>query len=102
MSALADLKAKLDEHAGTTARMKAMGIRLAVPLAAVGTTALVAAPASAEVDLNGTLGPIIQDMVDLIPDIVDLIIAVVPAVLVLIFVGFFRDFFANIVKMIMP
>lgn len=61
---------------------------------------LAVAPVSAEIDLNGTLGPIINDIVDLIPDLVNLIVALVPAVLVLSIVGFVIAFLDKILSLL--
>jgi len=57
--------------------------------------ALVSA-ASAAIDLNGTLGPILDSMIVLIPTIIELIVAIVPAILVMAVVGFLVAFFDKI------
>lgn len=54
---------------------------------------------SADVDLNGTLGPILDSMVELIPTIINLIVAIVPAILVMAVVGFLVAFFDKILGM---
>lgn len=56
--------------------------------------------ASAAVDLNGTLGPILDSLIELIPSIINLIIAIVPAILVVAVVGFVVTFFDRILGMI--
>lgn len=55
---------------------------------------------SADVDLNGTLGPILDSMIELIPTIIELIVAIVPAVLVMAVVGFLVAFFDSILSML--
>lgn len=55
---------------------------------------------SADVDLNGTLGPILDSMIELIPTIIELIVAIVPAVLVMAVVGFLVSFFDSILGML--
>ena len=64
-------------------------------------TALLAAPAmAAEFDLNGTVGPLLQGVIELIPTIIELIVAVIPAIIVLSVVGFIVGFLDQILKMI--
>jgi hypothetical protein len=57
------------------------------------------ASASAAIDLNGTIGPILDSIVELIPSIVGLIVAIVPAIIVLAVVGFIVAFFDKILGM---
>jgi len=65
---------------------------------AAGGMALVAS-ASAAIDLNGTLGPILDSMILLIPTIIELIVAIVPAILTMAVVGFLVAFFDKILGM---
>lgn len=58
-----------------------------------------ATAASAEVDLNGTISPILTSITELIPSIVDLVVAVVPAIIVMSVVGFIVAFFDKILGM---
>lgn len=51
-------------------------------------------------DLNGTLEPIVQDVIDLMPVFLDLVIAMVPVIIVLSVVGFLVGFFDKIIGMI--
>jgi hypothetical protein len=44
--------------------------------------------ASAEVDINSTIGPLIEQMVELIPGIISLVVALVPAIVIMAIVGF--------------
>jgi hypothetical protein len=55
--------------------------------------------ASAAIDLNGTIGPILDSMVELIPSIINLIVAIVPAIIVLATVGFLVAFFDKILAL---
>lgn len=54
------------------------------------------ASASAAIDINGTIGPILDSMIALIPTIISLIVAIVPAILVMAVVGFIVAFFDKI------
>jgi hypothetical protein len=58
------------------------------------------ASASAAIDLNGTIGPILDSMIALIPSIISLIVALVPAIIVMAVVGFLVSFFDRILKML--
>lgn len=58
------------------------------------------ASASAAIDINGTIGPILDSMIELIPTIISLIVAIVPAVLVMAVVGFIVAFFDKILGML--
>jgi len=49
------------------------------------------ASASAAIDLNGTIGPILDSMIELIPSIINLIVAIVPAIIVMAVVGFIEN-----------
>ena len=69
-----------------------------VGLAAAG-SGLVAA-ASADVDINETIGPILDSVIALIPTIIELIVAIVPAILVMAVVGFIVAFFDRILGML--
>lgn len=61
-------------------------------------SALVAS-ASATVDINGTVGPILDSVTALIPTIINLIVAIVPAIIVMAIVGFIVTFFDKILAM---
>ena len=63
-----------------------------------GSMALVAS-ASAAVDINATVGPIITSVVALIPTIIELIVAIVPAIIVMAVIGFLVGFFDQILGM---
>lgn len=68
-----------------------------VGLAAAG-SGLVAS-ASADIDLNATIGPILDSVISLIPSIINLIVAVVPAIICMAVVGFIVAFFDKILGM---
>lgn len=55
--------------------------------------------ASAAFDLNETIGPILDGIIELIPTLIELIIAIVPAIIVLAVVGFIVAFFDKILGM---
>jgi hypothetical protein len=61
-------------------------------------TGLVAS-VSADVDLNATIGPILDSIIELIPSIIELIVAIVPAIIVMAVVGFIIAFFDKILGM---
>lgn len=63
--------------------------------AAIGATV---APVAAAVDLNGTIGPILDGVTELIPSIISLIVAAVPAIIVLAIVGFIVGFLDQIIQ----
>ena len=55
--------------------------------------------ASAAIDLNATVGPILDSVTELIPSIIGLIVGIVPAIIVLAVVGFIVAFFDKILGM---
>jgi hypothetical protein len=59
----------------------------------------VAAASAAEIDLNATVGPILDSVIALIPSIIGLIVAIVPAIIVMAVVGFIVTFFDKILQM---
>lgn len=65
---------------------------------AAGAMALVAT-ASAAVDINGTIGPILESVIAIIPTLIELIVAIVPAIIVMALVGFIVTFFDKILGM---
>jgi hypothetical protein len=69
----------------------------AVGLAATGMG--IVGAASAAVDINATVGPIITSVVELIPTIIDLIVAIVPAIIVMAVIGFLVGFFDKVLGM---
>lgn len=68
-----------------------------VGLVAAGTA--MTAPALAAVDINGTVGPILDSVTALIPTIISLIIAIVPAIITMAVVGFIVTFFDRILSL---
>jgi hypothetical protein len=60
---------------------------------------LVMAASAATIDLNGTIGPILDSITELIPSIIALIVGIVPAIIVLSVVGFIVAFFDKILGM---
>ena len=57
------------------------------------------ASASAAIDLNGTIGPILDSVAELIPSIISLVISLVPAIIVMSIVGFIIGFLDKILAM---
>jgi hypothetical protein len=62
--------------------------------------AIVPAVSAATLDLNSTIGPIIDGVVELIPSIVNLIVSIVPAVITLSVVAFIVRFLDRILEML--
>jgi hypothetical protein len=60
---------------------------------------LVMAASAATIDLNGTIGPILDSITELIPSIIGLIVSIVPAIIVMSVVGFIVAFFDKILGM---
>lgn len=71
-----------------------------VALAFVFMLASLAAPVSAAIDLNLTIGPILESITALIPSIINLIVSIVPAIIVMAVVGFIVAFFDKILGML--
>lgn len=70
-------------------------------ITAIAGSAVMAAPAmAADFDLNATVGPLLQGVIELIPTIIELIVAVVPAIIVLAVVGFIVGFLDSILKLL--
>lgn len=84
---------------GKRFRDSLLSARVKLMTAAVGAMGLVAA-ASAEIDLNATIGPILESITELIPSIIGLIVAIVPAIIVMAVVGFIVTFFDKILGML--
>ena len=72
--------------------------KLRVLAASVSLSGLVMA-ASAAIDLNATIGPILDSVTDLIPSIIGLVVAIVPAIIVMAVIGFIISFFDKILGM---
>ena len=62
--------------------------------------AFLAGPVAAVTSINDTVGPILEDVVQLIPTIIDLVIAIVPAIIVMSVVGFVVKFWDSIIGML--
>jgi hypothetical protein len=62
--------------------------------------AALAVPASAAIDINATVSPLISGITALIPSIVDLIVSIVPAIITLAIVGFIVKFLDKILSML--
>lgn len=75
-----------------------MSARVKLVTAAAAGMGLVAS-ASAAIDLNATIGPILDSITELIPSIINLIVGIVPAIIVLAVVGFIVAFFDKILGM---
>ena len=68
------------------------GARVKLMIAAPVVMTLAMTASAATLDLNGTIGPILDGVTELIPSIVGLIVAIVPAVITLACVGFIIGF----------
>jgi hypothetical protein len=55
--------------------------------------------ASAAVDINSTIGPLLDQIVLLIPNIINLVVALVPAIVIMAIVGFIVTFLDRILGM---
>jgi hypothetical protein len=55
--------------------------------------------ASAVVDINTTIGPLLDQIVSLIPSIINLVVALVPAIVIMAIVGFIVTFLDRILGM---
>jgi hypothetical protein len=69
-------------------------------LAGLATGSALVMSASAAIDLNGTIGPILDSIIELIPSLIELIVAIVPAIIVMAVVGFIVAFFDKILSML--
>lgn len=88
------------EPVGKRFRDSLKGARVKLMIAAPAGLALVASASAATIDINGTIGPILDSVIELIPTIINLIVAIVPAILVMAVVGFIVTFFDRILSMI--
>jgi hypothetical protein len=61
---------------------------------------LVMAVSAATIDLNGTIGPILDSVIELIPSILGLILAILPVIIVMSVLGFVIGFFDKILAML--
>lgn len=64
-----------------------------------GSAGLLVMSASADVDINATIGPLLDQMVELIPGIINLVVALVPAIVIMAIVGFIVTFLDRILGM---
>jgi hypothetical protein len=65
-----------------------------VELVAVGTTALIGAASA--IDLNATIGPLVDSFVALIPSIMNLVLGLIPLMIVVAIAKFFPQLFNEI------
>lgn len=85
----------------TTLRAHSRAMVPMFALAFVFMLAALAGPASAAmIDLNQTVGPILDGVSALVPSIINLIVAVVPAIIVLAVVGFIVKFLDRILQLL--
>ena len=71
-----------------------------VEIAGLAVTGVTVAVASADtLDINGTVGPILDSVTQIVPTMINLIVAIVPAIIVLDVVGFVVAFFDRILGM---
>lgn len=82
---------------GKTSPVKSLAL---CGLAVMGMIVIIAPASAATLDLNGTIGPILDGVSALIPSIVNLIVSVVPAIIVLAVVGFIVAFLDKILSML--
>lgn len=75
------------------------GARVKLMIAAPAVMAIAMAASADPMDLNGTIGPILDSVTELIPSIVNLIVSIVPAIITLAVVGFIVAFFDKILSM---
>lgn len=68
--------------------------------ASVSLMGLVMAASAETLDLNGTIGPIITSVTELIPSIISLVVAIVPAIIVISVISFIVGFLDKILKML--
>jgi hypothetical protein len=85
---------------GKSFRDSLKGARVKLMIAAPTAMLLVASASAATIDINGTIGPILDSVIALIPTIINLIVAIVPAILVMAVVGFIVSFFDRILAML--
>jgi hypothetical protein len=64
-----------------------------------GSAGLLVASVSADVDINTTIGPLLDQIVLLIPNIINLVVALVPAIVIMAIVGFIVTFLDRILGM---
>jgi hypothetical protein len=65
-----------------------------------GSAGLLVASVSADVDINATVGPLLEQIVLLIPNIIALVVALVPAIVIMAIVGFIVTFLDRILGML--
>lgn len=71
-----------------------------VEIAGLAATGVMVASASAtSLNINETVGPILDSVTELVPTMINLIVAIVPAIIVLAVVGFVVAFFGKILGM---
>jgi len=76
------------------------GARVKLMIAAPVVMTLAMTASAATLDLNGTIGPILDSVTELIPSIINLIVSIVPAIIVMSVIGFVVTFFQKILDMI--
>ena len=91
MSEVTQVHGKRFRDSLKTAKVKMLGLG-AAGAGLIGT-------ATAAVDINATIGPILDSVIALIPTIIDLIVAIIPAILVMAVVGFVVAFFDRILSL---
>jgi hypothetical protein len=74
--------------------------KLRALVASVSLMGLVMAASAATLDLNATIGPILDSVIELIPSIVALVVAIVPAVIVMSIIAFIVGFLDRILQML--
>jgi hypothetical protein len=73
---------------------KVRAVMAIVPLAG-----LVMSASAATIDLNATIGPILDSVVELIPSIINLVVSLVPAIIIMSVIGFITAFLGRILSM---
>lgn len=76
------------------------GARVKLMIAAPAVMALAMSASAATIDLNATIGPILDSITALVPSIINLIVSIVPAIIVMAVVAFIVAFFDKILGML--
>ena len=74
--------------------------KLRVLAASVSLMGIVMAASATTINLNETIGPILDSVVELIPGIIGLVVALVPAIIVMAVIGFIIGFLDKILSLL--
>ena len=84
------------EAYGKTFRDSLKPMRVKIAGAAVAGMGLAASVSAATIDLNGTIGPVIESVTSLLPALMNLVLALIPLMIVLAVAKFFPQLFETI------